>query len=125
MTISMMLRHPGAFKVAVCGGPVIDWKYYEVMYGERYMDTPQSNPAGYEEACLTNYVKNLNGRLMIIHGDSDGTVVPQNSLVFLKKCVEEGKQVDFFIYPGHEHNVRGKDRKHLNGKITNYFQDYL
>jgi dipeptidyl-peptidase-4 len=125
MTISMMLRNPGVFKTAVCGGPVTDWKYYEVMYGERYMDTPQSNPEGYAAACLTTNVKDLKGKLLIIHGDSDGTVVPQNSLVFLKKCVDEGKQVDFFIYPGHEHNVRGKDRKHLNEKITQYFRDNL
>jgi dipeptidyl-peptidase 4 len=125
MTVTMFLKHPGTFKVAACGGPVIDWKYYEVMYGERYMDTPESNPEGYKNACLLNYVKNLKGKLLIIHDDQDGTVVPQNSLTFLKKCVDEGKQVDFFIYPGHEHNVRGKDRVHLNQKLALYFQENL
>ncbi|MEI7980657.1 MAG: DPP IV N-terminal domain-containing protein [Bacteroidota bacterium] len=125
MTLSMFLKYPGTFKVAVCGGPVIDWKYYEVMYGERYMDTPDQNPEGYSNACLLNEVKNLRGKLLIIHDYQDETVVPQNSLMFLKKCVDEGKQVDFFIYPGHEHNVRGKDRVHLNQKIVQYFQDYL
>ncbi len=125
MTISMFLKSPGTFKVAVCGGPVTDWKYYEVMYGERYMDTPESNPEGYKNACLLNYVKNLKGKLLIIHDDQDNTVVPQNSLTFLKKCVDEGKPVDFFFYPGHEHNVRGKDRVHLNQKMVQYFQDYL
>lgn len=125
MTITMMLREPGTFKAASCGGPVIDWKYYEVMYGERYMDTPEQNPEGYQKASLLNQVKNLRGRLLIIHDYQDGTVVPQNSLMFLKKCVDEGKQVDYFIYPGHEHNVRGKDRVHLNQKMVQYFQDYL
>ncbi|MDD4602337.1 MAG: DPP IV N-terminal domain-containing protein [Bacteroidales bacterium] len=125
MTISLFLKNPGTFKVAVCGGPVIDWEYYEVMYGERYMDTPQSNPDGYKNACLLNDVKNLKGKLLIIHDYQDETVVPQNSLVFLKKCVDEGKQVDYFIYPGHEHNVRGIDRVHLNQKMTQYFQEYL
>jgi dipeptidyl-peptidase 4 len=125
LTISMFLKNPGTFKVAVCGGPVIDWKYYEVMYGERYMDTPENNPDGYKNACLLNYVKNLKGKLLIIHDYQDNTVVPQNSLTFLKKCVDEGKQVDYFIYPGHEHNVRGKDRVHLNQKMFQYFQDYL
>ena len=125
MTISMFLKHPGTFKVAVCGGPVIDWKYYEVMYGERYMDTPQSNPEGYKNACLLNYVKEMKGKLLIIHDDQDNTVVPQNSLTFLKKCVDEGKQVDFFFYPGHEHNVRGKDRVHLNQKMVQYFDENL
>lgn len=125
LTISMMLKNPGTFKVGVCGGPVIDWKYYEVMYGERYMDTPASNPEGYQNACLTSYVKDLKGKLLIIHDDQDGTVVPQNSIVFLKRCVDEGKQLDFFLYPGHEHNVRGKDRVHLNQKMSLYFQENL
>jgi dipeptidyl-peptidase-4 len=125
MTISMFLKHPGTFKAAVCGGPVTDWKYYEVMYGERYMDMPQTNPEGYKNACLLNYVKNLQGKLLIIHDDQDGTVVPQNSLTFLKRCVDENKQVDFFLYPGHEHNVRGKDRVHLNQKMVQYFQENL
>ncbi|MEI7661850.1 MAG: DPP IV N-terminal domain-containing protein [Bacteroidota bacterium] len=125
MTISMFLKSPGTFKAAVCGGPVIDWKYYEVMYGERYMDTPEANPEGYKNACLLNYVQNLRGKLLIIHDYQDNTVVPQNSLSFLKKCVDEGKQVDYFIYPGHEHNVRGKDRVHLNQKMVQYFQENL
>ena len=125
MTISMMVRNPGVFKVGVCGGPVIDWKYYEVMYGERYMDMPQTNPEGYKNASLLNYVKKLSGKLLIIQGYQDGTVVPQNGLSFIKKCVDEGRQVDYFIYPGHEHNVRGKDRVHLNVKMYEYFRDYL
>lgn len=125
LTLSMVLRNPGVFKVAVAGGPVVDWKYYEVMYGERYMDTPESNPEGYNRACVLNDVKNLTTRLLIINGDQDGTVVPQNSLSFLKKCVDEGIQVDYFVYPGHEHNVRGKDRVHLNKKITGYFIEHM
>jgi len=125
MTISLMLKNPGVFKVAVAGGPVIDWKYYEVMYGERYMDTPDENPKGYENASLLNYVKNLQGKLLIIHGTVDGTVVWQNSLTFIKKCVDVGKQVDYFVYPGHEHNVSGTDRIHLFKKTELYFNDYL
>jgi dipeptidyl-peptidase-4 len=125
MTISMLLRNPGVFKVAACGGPVIDWKYYEVMYGERYMDTPETNPEGYKNASLLNYVKKLQGRLLIIQGYQDETVLPQNGLSFIKKCIDEGKQVDYFIYPGHEHNVRGKDRVHLNEKFFEYFRDNL
>ena len=125
MTILMFLKHPDSFKTAVCGGPVTDWKYYEVMYGERYMDTPESNPEGYKNACLHNYIGNLKGKLLIIHDDQDNTVVPQNSISFLKNCVDEGKQIDFFFYPGHEHNVRGKDRVHLNQKMVQYFQENL
>ena len=125
MTISLMLKHPEVFKAGCAGGPVIDWKWYEIMYGERYMDTPQDNPDGYKNACLLNYVDKLQGRLLIIHGTSDPTVVWQHSLSFIKKCVDEGKMVDYFVYPGHPHNVRGVDRVHLWKKIEQYFDDYL
>lgn len=125
MTVSMLLKNPGVFKAGVAGGPVIDWKYYEVMYGERYMDTPESNPEGYKNACMLNYAKNLDDRLLIIHGTNDPTVVWQNSLSFVKKCVDEGVLLDYFVYPGHGHNVRGKDRIHLYKKIVQYFDDYL
>jgi dipeptidyl-peptidase 4 len=125
MTISLMLREPDVFKVGVCGGPVCDWKYYEVMYGERYMDTPEENPDGYKEASLLERAASLKGDLLIIHGTSDPTVVWQNSLSLLKRFIEEGKQVDYFVYPGHEHGVGGKDRLHLNRKIEKYFVDHL
>jgi dipeptidyl-peptidase 4 len=124
MSINMMTRTPD-FKVAVAGGPVIDWSMYEIMYTERYMDTPKQNPEGYEDANLTNYVKDLKGKLLIIHGTDDDVVLWQHSLTYIKKCVEEGVQVDYFVYPEHKHNVLGKDRVHLMQKITNYFNDNL
>ncbi|MBE0646802.1 MAG: S9 family peptidase [Bacteroidales bacterium] len=125
MALTMALRNPGQFPVVVAGGPVVDWKYYEVMYGERYMDTPEANPDGYKTSCLLNYVKDLTGDILIIQGYQDNTVVPQNALNFIKRCVEEGKQVDFFLYPNHPHNVRGKDRVHLNTMILDYFNEGL
>ena len=125
LTISMMLRNPGVFKAGCAGGPVIDWKWYEVMYGERYMDTPMQNPDGYEKSSLINYVGDLDGKLLIIHGTNDNTVVWQNSLTFLDECINQGKQVDYFVYPGADHNMRGKARVHLFDKISGYFNDYL
>ncbi len=125
MTISLMLKNPGVFKVGICGGPVIDWKYYEVMYGERYMDTPQENPEGYQNASLLNLTSQLKGRLLILHGTMDPTVVWQNSLQFIKKCITDGVQVDYFVYPGHEHGVGGKDRLHLMKKQVQYYKDFL
>lgn len=125
MTTSLMLRHPGVFKVGVAGGPVIDWSMYEVMYGERYMDRPQDNPEGYAENNLLTKAGKLKGKLLMIHGAQDGTVVWQHSIKFVKACVDANVQLDYFIYPGYEHNVRGKDRVHLMQKITNYFDDYL
>jgi len=125
MTTSLMLRHPGVFKCAVAGGPVIDWKMYEIMYTERYMDTPQQNPEGYEEANLLTKTKNLKGKLLMIHGAQDGVVVWQHSIKFIKACVDNGVQLDYFVYPGHEHNVLGKDRVHLMQKISDYFDEHL
>lgn len=120
MTTSLMTRHPGVFTTGVAGGPVIDWKWYEIMYGERYMDTPQQNPEGYQTSSLLNYVKNLKGKLLMIHGTVDDVVVMQHNLAYVQKCVTEGVQIDFFPYPMHEHNVRGKDRVHLMTKIIEY-----
>lgn len=125
MATSLMTTYPGVFKVGVAGGPVIDWKYYEVMYGERYMDTPQENPEGYAETSLLNKAKNLKGKLQIIIGMNDPVVVPQNALSFLKACIEAGTQPDFFVYPGEPHNMRGHQSVHLHERITQYFEDYL
>jgi dipeptidyl-peptidase-4 len=120
MTTSIMLRKPDVFKVGVAGGPVTDWKYYEIMYGERYMDTPAENQKGFDEANTLNYVKGLKGKLLLIHGTSDDVVVMQNNFALIKKFVEAEKQVDFFAYPMHKHNVLGKDRVHLMTKVLNY-----
>jgi dipeptidyl-peptidase-4 len=120
MTTSMMLRNAGVFKVGVAGGPVTDWKFYEIMYGERYMDMPFENPKGYEKASLLNYTKNLKGDLMLIHGTADDVVVMQHNYALIKKFVEAGVQVDFFPYPMHKHNVMGKDRVHLMEKVLTY-----
>jgi len=125
MTISLMLNYPDVFKVAVAGGPVIDWKWYEVMYGERYMGTPQDNPEGYEKSSLISKAKDLKGKLQIITGYNDNTVVPQHCLSFLDACVKAGTQPDFFAYPGEEHNMRGHASVHLHERITQYFEDYL
>ncbi|MEC5143819.1 DPP IV N-terminal domain-containing protein [Chitinophaga sp. 212800010-3] len=125
MTTSLMLRHPGVFKAAVAGGPVIDWSMYEVMYTERYMGTPQSNAEGYNNANLLTKTKSLQGHLMLIHGTNDDVVVWQHSIDFLKACVDNEVQVDYFVYPGHLHNVLGKDRTHLMQKITDYFEANL
>lgn len=125
MTTSLMLRKPGTFKVGVAGGPVTDWSLYEIMYGERYMDSPEQNPEGYKKAKLNNYAANLQGDLLLIHGLDDNVVVPQHSYSLLEAFVDEGVQVDFFTYPGHPHNVRGIDRVHLMTKVLDYIDDKL
>ena len=125
MTTNLMLTYNDTFKVGVAGGPVIDWKLYEVMYGERYMDTPQTNPEGYKNSDLTQRAKDLKGRLQVIIGANDPVCVPQHSIAFLRACIDAGTQPDYFIYPGDGHNMFGRDRVHLYTRITRYFEDYL
>ena len=125
MTISLITNYPDIFKVAVAGGPVIDWKWYEVMYGERYMDHPDRNPEGYAKTSLINKAKDLKGKLLICQGAIDPVVVWEHSLSFIRECIKNNVQVDYFPYPCAEHNVMGKDRVHLHDKISMYFEDYL
>ena len=125
MSTSLKINYPETFKVSVAGGPVLDWKYYEIMYGERYMDTPQENPEGYELTSLENKTDKLEGKLLMIHCTTDPVVMWQHSLVFVENCIHNGKQLDYFVYPGHDHNVYGMDRAHLIVKITEYFKDNL
>ncbi len=125
MTISLMTTYPDVFKVGVAGGPVIDWKWYEIMYGERYMDTPETNPEGFEATSLINKATNLKGKLLICQGAVDDTVVWEHSLSFIQVCIDSGIPVDYFPYPVAQHNVFGRNRIHLMDKVTQYFEDYL
>ncbi|MBR0500658.1 MAG: prolyl oligopeptidase family serine peptidase [Bacteroidales bacterium] len=125
MTISLTVNYPEVFKVAVAGGPVIDWKWYEVMYGERYMETEATNPEGFAKTSLIPRAKDLKSKLLICQGAIDDTVVWEHSLSFIESCIKNKVQVDYFPYPTHPHNVRGVDRVHLMDKVTMYFEDYL
>jgi len=125
MTLSLLTRAPGVFKAGVAGGPVVDWKYYEVMYGERYMDTPQANPEGYEKASPLTYIDQLDVPCLVIHGCVDPVVAWQNSLMYLRKAIDAQKHLDYFVYPGDEHNMHGRDRLHLYTMISNYFFEHL
>ncbi len=125
MTLTLAASNPGFFKVAVAGGPVIDWKWYEVMYGERYMDTPETNPEGFAKTSLLPKAKDLSGRVLICQGVLDDTVVWEHSLSFVQECIAAGKRVDYFPYPREPHNMRGRARVHLYDKITDYFDCFL
>ena len=125
MTLNLMLRHPGVFKVGVAGGAVTDWRFYEVMYTERYMDEPKDNMAGYESTRMSDLAGNLEGDLLLIHGSNDDVVVPQHCMVMINALINSDEQFDFFMYPGHKHNVRGPDRVHLMTKIIDYIEDKL
>ena len=115
-----MLRHPRVFTTAVAGGPVTDWRWYEIMYSERYMDRWQDNEGGLNKSRVHNYVQNLEGKLLEVIGSLDPTVVPQHTMTLLDAFIKHKKQVDFFIYPMHPHNIIGIDRIHLMKKVLNY-----
>ena len=125
MTTNLMLTYPDVFKVGSAGGAVTDWARYEIMYGERYMDSPQDNPEGYKETNLSLRAGNLKGRLLLIHGTIDPTVVWQHTQLFVDACVKAGTYPDYMIYPEHKHNVLGVDRVHLNYTMARYFMDHL
>lgn len=125
MTTNLMLTHPEIFRVGVAGGPVMDWSRYEIMYGERYMDTPEENPTGYEANNLLLRAGHLKGRLLLIHGTVDPVVIWQHSLLFMQSAITAGSHPDYMVYPEHAHNVLGPDRLHLNETITRYFKDHL
>lgn len=125
MAVSMMLRTPGLYKAGIAGGPVIDWSYYEVMYTERYMDTPETNPEGYKESSLLNYVNDLEGNLLLVHGTEDDIVVWQHSLLLMERAAHLNKAIDYLPYVGHGHGVGGTDKLHLYRTMTDYFNKHL
>ena len=125
MTISLLTTYPDVFKVGVAGGPVIDWKWYEIMYGERYMDNPATNPDGFALTSLVDKAPRLKAKLLICQGAVDDTVVWEHSLSFIQSCIDAGIPVDYFPYPIAKHNVQGRNRIHLMDKVTQYFEDYL
>ncbi len=125
MSLSLATGNPDIFKVSVAGGPVIDWRWYEVMYGERYMSNYELNPEGFERTSLINKAKDLKARTLVIQGAMDDTVVPHNALSFIQKCIDNGVRVEYFTYPKAPHNMVGRDRVHLMEKITQFFVENL
>ncbi|MCB0302671.1 MAG: prolyl oligopeptidase family serine peptidase, partial [Calditrichaeota bacterium] len=98
------------------------WRYYETVYTERYMDTPEANPEGYAQSSTLNYLPQLQGDLLLIHGTSDDIVMWQHSILFMEAALKAGKQVDYLIYPGYQHSIKGKGRGHLLEKMTGWLE---
>lgn len=122
MTSSLVTRHPEVFRTGVAGGAVTDWKYYEVMYGERYMDTPQENPEGYENSRVGKHIKGLKRPLLFIHGSVDDVVVPQHLMSITKESITNRDFIEIFIYPMHAHGVSGIDNLNLTHRILEYIK---
>ena len=125
MSLSLATGNPDVFKVCFAGGPVIDWRWYEVMYGERYMGKVQDAPAAFDAVSLVPKAKNLKAKTLIVHGGLDETVVPLHSMKFVQECIDNGVKVNYFLYPKEPHNMRGKDKVHLQDKILDWFLENL
>jgi dipeptidyl-peptidase-4 len=119
-TALLMLRYPELFHVGVSGAPVSDWRSYDTIYTERYMDTPQRNKIGYDEGSAMTYAEHLQGKLMIIHGTIDNNVHPQNSIMLINALILADKDFDVMFYPGNRHGIRGSHGAHYQKIRTRY-----
>ena len=114
------------FNLAVAVAPVTNWRYYDNIYTERYMQTPQENPSGYDENSPINHVEKIKGKYLLIHGTADDNVHVQNTYEMSSALVRANKQFDLFVYPDKNHGIYGKNtRYHLYKKITNFILDNL
>lgn len=102
------LTHSTAFAAGISGAPVTDWRDYDSIYTERYMDTPQNNPDGYERTSCVKAARNLHGALLLIHGTMDDNVHMQNSIRFIKALQDADKHFELMIYPGSRHGIGGR-----------------
>ncbi|MBK8977008.1 MAG: prolyl oligopeptidase family serine peptidase [Planctomycetes bacterium] len=125
MTLRLMTLAPDRFQVGVAGAPVTDWSRYETGYTERYMDTPQENPEGYDASSVLPLAKHLQGHLLLVTGTDDKTVMTSNSMAFLQACIDAKVPIDFMAYPMQQHGLRGSARNHFYRKMTAYFLEHL
>ena len=114
------------FKMAIAVAPVTNWRYYDNIYTERYMRTPQENPSGYDENSPINHVDKLKGNYLLIHGSADDNVHMQNTMEMISALTKANKQFDLFIYPDKNHGIYGGNtRYHLYKKMTNFIVNNL
>ena len=118
---SYALTHSQTFKIGIAGGTVSDWRNYDTIYTERYMDTPQNNPEGYRKSSPVHFAKDLHGKLLLIHGAIDDNVHMANTVQFLYELQKAGKQVQFMIYPKSRHGVTDPVLlKHMRQMMTDF-----
>lgn len=123
MALNMITKASDIIKGAISVAPVSNWKFYDNIYTERYMRLPKENPAGYNELSPINYIKNIKGKLLLIHGAADDNVHLQNAMEFVKECVIQNKEIEFFVYPNKNHSIYGGyTRLHLYNKIFEFLK---
>ncbi len=127
MSTNCLLKGGDIFKTAIAVAPVTSWRFYDTVYTERFMRTPQENPNGYDENSPINYADKLEGNYLLVHGSGDDNVHVQNSMRMINALVKANKQFDMAIYPDRAHGIyRGKNtRLHLYKKMTTFIQENL
>lgn len=113
------------FKYGIAASSVIDWKLYDTIYTERYMDTPEENPEGYQKASVLSYIEKYQGGLKITHGSMDDNVHMQNTIQFMDKILNTGKSIELMIYPGQRHGIRGKKRVSVYRSNLHFWQRHF
>lgn len=124
-TLYALTHAPGVWRAGVAGAPVSDWKYYDAIWTERYMDAPQDNPDGYAAASAVDAADQLEDALLIIHGTADDNVHPQNTLAMSAALIAAGKPFEQAIHPGQRHGFRGDDMRHVYERMTAFFDRHL
>jgi len=124
-TALLMLRYPEIFHVGISGALVSDWRSYDTIYTERYMNTPQENKEGYDLGSTMLYADNLKGKLLIVHGTTDNNVHPGNSIQLIDALINANKEFDVMFYPENRHGIRGAHGLHYNKLRLRYLIDNL
>ncbi len=126
MSSLCLLKGAEYFKMAIAVAPVTNWRYYDTIYTERYMRTPQENASGYDDNSPINHVEKLKGNYLLVHGSADDNVHYQNTMEMVNALINSNKQFDLFIYPNKNHGIYGGfTRLHLFTKMTNFIKENL
>jgi len=126
MSSNAILKGNDTFKMAIAVAPVTSWRFYDSIYTERYMTTPQENPSGYDENSPINHVEKLKGAYLLVHGGGDDNVHVQNSMRMIEALIQANKQFDWRIYPDKNHGIYGGNtRLHLYTLMTNFIKENL
>jgi dipeptidyl-peptidase-4 len=126
MSSNAILKGNDVFKAAIAVAPVTSWRFYDTIYTERYMDTPQNNPSGYDDNSPLSHVDKLKGKYLLIHGSADDNVHVQNTMRMVEALIQANKQFEWMIYPDKNHGIYGGNtRLHLYNKMTNFLNDNL
>ncbi|MEC7264032.1 MAG: DPP IV N-terminal domain-containing protein [Bacteroidota bacterium] len=126
MSTNCILKGNDVFEMAIAVAPVTSWRFYDSIYTERYMQTPQENASGYDDNSPFNYPEMLKGKYLLVHGSGDDNVHVQNSMRMIEALVQANKQFDWAIYPDKNHGIYGGNtRLHLFTKLTNFVKENL